>query len=131
MSRELVRKLLSESDFGYRTKIDSKKVFIHRNTPGIDAVDQSVVVEWELDFEARNWGVKNLGIFVRKVDASWTWSDSEEGNTRAEPTKLAWTPGSKDGWTVQVESQARMMPFAVYPREVSIYMPERKIVVEF
>lgn len=122
---------MAESDFAYRTKVGPKAISVYSNKNGMEAVDLTASVEWELDFEARSWGVKGVGVFVRKVDASWVWEDQENEGTRAEPTKLTWTPGAKDGWSVQADSQARTMPFGIYPREISIYMMEKKIVIEF
>ena len=129
-ARDLIGQLTESSDLSYRTRVKADSISVNNRGSDLFPDDLEATVEWEMDLEARSWGVKDINVYIKKVEASWVWEDGEK-DTRSEPTKLLWTSASNDGWAVQVDHGPQKMPFTLFPREVSIYLLEKKIVVTF
>lgn len=46
-----------------------------------DISESEFTVNWELDVDARNWGIKHIGIVIKKIHGTFTvniWGDDED-----------------------------------------------------
>lgn len=67
----------------FKTNLTKKEVDLYNNPDIRDIAQVSAQIDWVLEIEKRDWGVKNILMYVEKVNISVTYED-EEMNTHEE-----------------------------------------------
>jgi len=85
-----------------------------------------VTVEWEVQIESREWGIKDIGAFIRRVHGTITMiradgEGEEEVELNAESPEWEFEPS-----TVHISER-----YGFYPIEAEIDLKNKKIKVDF
>lgn len=105
------------------------------NHPYDDITSAVLKVEWEFQIEAREWGIKGLGISIKRVygELEVEKYPNEDAEYPDEETVDFDTNENGDGdWKIETEIQVEN-PFVsdIFPNEVEIDWEKRKVTVIF
>ena len=116
----------NQAEHAYLTQVNA--VDLHGNAK-IFAVGGSALVTWDLVFEASDWGVKNIDVVLKRVKVNLKTEHGETGE--AQDFVALWDMHDPKGWKTQVVQEGATLPLSVYPREVAVYLQDRRIEVKF
>lgn len=127
-SAAIIRKLTEDDgDNVYLTTV--KDIDVQGIDSAAFAENASAEVKWELQLDARSWGIKSIDANILEVRATWTRVSPDPSN----PDEDASVPeeiSSKEGqWNLEFETGNNRGSF--YPTHVDVYLKERRIVVHF
>lgn len=87
-------RLLEANDFEFTTHIDAKRLDVYGRGPDPDATPSArLTVTWELEIEARSWGIKSITPHVKRLYLSG-WFENSRGQTLA-PFEYSYPPPAK------------------------------------
>lgn len=74
----IAARLLESEDWKFSTRLEvGKDLYVH----GADWLAEafgSMVIDWEIDFDVRNWGIKDISVTVHRVEAALDLSESDD-----------------------------------------------------
>lgn len=148
-AEQVAKMMLGESELGkFRSQVKEVELYGESHSSDIDVDDElTAMVAWELDMDARDWGVKDLNIILREIhvkgvrtiygepDPNAEGGIYNEDTEREEDFELRWSP-EVEGWQVKVngengESFEDLFPISIWPKSVDINMAGRTIEVNF
>lgn len=118
------------NDMSFKTVIDQRDVDIS-NAPVegeqyINAGDMTV--EWELDIDARDYGIKSLGVAVRKVYGVYNLVTPTEDKDEEQEVEFA----SDKDWELNSEYESEFSMGSMFsPNAVEIDFKTKKITVKW
>jgi hypothetical protein len=93
-----------------------------------DADGGELTVEWSLSIEAREWGVKNIGIVVKRVYGVLTFESYDEKSDETDTHDID-IDTNDDEWTINVEKPDDLS--TIYVDDIEIDMKSKTIEVRF
>lgn len=143
---------------GYRNKHTSEWIYDSeyrnrtrklKNSINADASITSCVVEWEAQFELREWGIKSISVAIKKVTAIVSWSVDIEGMTEEQKQpyfKLGGTENERkgiiegeieldsdkeiDGNKWEIKSSVGVHDSSIYPNSIEVDLKKMTIEIE-
>ncbi len=64
----------------FKTNLTKKEVDLYWNPDNRDVAQISAQIDWVLEIEKRDWGVKNILMYAEKVQISITYEDEAMNN---------------------------------------------------
>ena len=131
---------LSDKDLTFRTPISMKDIYVYgeellinsvpdaitafetSDAADIELTDTNMFVNWQLDLELREYGIKNIGVSIISVEGE-LWFVDLTNDVPAYKFPVMFENG-KDGWTIDVELT---MEGAVFPGDLSIDFQKKTI----
>lgn len=133
--RKEIRKILNEvagKDY-YRTEVksgnvecyDFKEIKFAGDQRDLDVMFSNFIVIWDLDMEARSWGIKSIGASIVAVGGSIIVEDFDSGETVHEE-KIDVSNVSSE-W--KIENKMEVVNGTLYPTSIEIVYKTKTIIV--
>jgi len=148
---QVASKLLESSDWKFSTTLEvGHEVNVYGTPDWCDETFGGVVIDWELEFDVRQWGVKDITVTVLKLEADIDLNNAE-GQVQ-EHVEINWPqPGRPEGdsenptpalarhmavpqWNVQWKRMSRSddsSSMVIAVQEVNIDLKKHLIEIEF
>jgi hypothetical protein len=123
--KQLIREVAGADDLKFTTPINIRNVYI--NLSREEKLDNDVevteaIVEWELDIDSRNWGIKGMTAFIKGVRISYTINDSEK--------EVVYSVGNTAGYTIDTNFISNKYG-AYVPQEITLDKVNKTITIDF
>lgn len=126
-SSHTAKQLMGEAHETYSTTV---KVDMSGVDPKLAMTSGTAAVTWDLTYEGRSWGVKDLDVVLASIKAHAQLTHAETGQDSAFVAE--WSVAQPNGWTVQVKVMDKFsFPAVIYPQEVLVSVLQRQMTVKF